>query len=412
MKRPFAVWLATIAVAGVLPWYLLVVVVGLGCSRSEDSPPPAAPSSNNVGQVDTSQVESSPAQSFASLTNSLFTPESALSDAVPQVRVVALPKSDVSAAIWGATGCDAEGHAWFAVSPMEGTEKSASLFEYDPVTDKVTDRGDVLSELRKASEYIPGMQQPKIHTKIIQAADGHLYFASSDENPRSVIGRTVPKWGSHLWRLRMPERTWEHLATLQEGVLALAGGGNDLYFLAFPDHTLIHYDVATGAIRKTKVGTVEGHISRNLLVDGKGRAYVPRLKMVGADVAEHSLVAIDSDLKELGSHPIPYYQQAADQQPASIADQFHGITGFAYLSDGSIVFTTHAGRLLHLIPSESGAGKLEDLGWLHPNGKSYATSLFTVAGNRFVYGLPMIVRNGHDDHDLVCFDLDAQVEHH
>ncbi len=288
---------------------------------------------------------------------------------------------------------------------MDGAEKSAILYEYDPATNSVTNRGDVLSEARKAQIYVPGMQQPKIHTKIIQAADGNLYFASSDENPRAVLGRTAPKWGSHLWRLRMPERTWEHLAAIEEGVLALGGVGNDLFGLAFPDHTLIHYDVATGNLNKVKVGSVEGHISRNLLVAGQGRAYVPRLKMVGPDVAEHTLVAFDSALHELGSHPIPFYQQAADQQPASIADQFHGITGFTYLADGSIVFATHPGRLLHLIPSETGAGTLEDLGWLHPDGKSYASSLFTVAGTRYVYGLPMIVRDNHDDHDLVCFDL-------
>jgi hypothetical protein len=326
-------------------------------------------------------------------------------DASPSVESVSIPQADVGAAIWGATGRDEQGHIWFAVSPTDGEEKSAALFEYDPATSTVSKRGDVLSEARKANVYAAGMQQPKIHTKIIQAADGHLYFVSSDENPRKVGGRTAPSWGSHLWRLRMPERTWEHLAAWEEGVLALAGGGNDLYGLAFPDHTLIHYDVASGETRKTKVGSVEGHISRNLLVDGNGTAYVPRLTMVGDNVAQHTLVAFDSELKELGSHPLPFYQQATERQPANIADQFHGITAFTHLADGALVFATHAGRLFHLRPAKSGAGALEDLGWLHPAGKSYASSLFTLEDARFVYGLPMILRKNHDDHDLVRYDL-------
>jgi hypothetical protein len=327
------------------------------------------------------------------------------SDASPRVESVSIPHADVGAVIWGATGRDKQGHIWFAVSPTDGDEKSAALFEYDPATKMVSERGDVLSEARKANVYKPGMQQPKIHTKIIQAADGHLYFVSSDENPRKVAGRTAPPWGSHLWRLRMPERTWEHLAAWEEGVLALAGSGNDLYGLAFPDHTLIHYNVANGETRKTKVGSVEGHISRNLLVDGNGTAYVPRLTMVGDNVAQHTLVAFDAELKELGSHPLPFYQQATERQPANIADQFHGITAFTHLSDGALVFATHAGRLFHLRPAKSGAGTLEDLGWLHPTGKSYASSLFTLDGSDSVYGLPMILRKNHDDHDLVRYDL-------
>lgn len=395
------------ATASRIAWLLCSFVVSeAGCSR-ESSSPQAAPSSlvamTNDEEIE--EIEDRVDQSYEQLTNSRFTSGLNEMEAVPHIQAIALPPQNAGAAIWGATGCDDQGHIWFAVSPYEGEELSARLFEYDPTRNAVTDRGDVLSEARKAGIYSPGMQQPKIHTKILQASDGHLYFVSSNENPRGIVGRKAPIWGSHLWRLRLPERHWEHLAAWEEGVLALGGGGNALYGLAFPDHTLIRYDIAKGETKKVKVGSVEGHISRNLLVDGNGIAYVPRLMMTGADIAEHTLVAFDSDLKEVGSHPLPYYQQASDQQPASLADQFHGITGFCYLADNSIAFTTHAGRLYRLAPEEGGAGRLDDLGWLHPDGKSYASSLFTLAGTRYVYGLPMVVRDNHDVHDLVCFDL-------
>jgi hypothetical protein len=383
-----------------LPLFCLAAIGASGCSREPDSSGDSRPSATAAANAD-----AVPALTYERLTNSLFTPELKDPEAAPRIESVPVPPTDGGAAIWGATGRDDQGHVWFAASAFGAEVKTARLFEYDAIAGSVADRGDVLSEARKAGFYRPGMKQSKIHTKIIQAGDGNLYFASSDENPYKVVGRVAPEWGSHLWRLRLPERRWEHLAAFDEGVLALAGGGNVLYGLAFPDHTLIRYNVSTGETRKTKVGSVEGHISRNLLVDAKGRAYVPRLKMSGPDVAEHTLVAFDAELNELGSNPIPYYQQAAEQQPASMADQFHGIASFVYLADGSIVFATHPGRLLRLIPAEVGPGKVEDLGWLHPGGKSYASTLFTVAGKRYIYGLPMVMRNWHEDHDFVCFDL-------
>lgn len=321
-----------------------------------------------------------PNEKIEKQTNAHFVAERPFPDLLPRVTALQFDTTVGETAIWGVTGRDDEGHIWFATSTHDCPELTARLYEYDPDSQTVTKQGDVLSVLREKGIWKPAEQQPKIHTKIIQAADGDLYFASMDEPRTGEVGERDPPWGSHFWRLRMPERHWEHLLTVKEGVIALAGGGNHLFGLAFPDHTLIAYDVRTGEFRRQVVGSVEGHISRNLFVDSREHVYVPRLKYTRADHAEHTLVEFDSELNEIGENPLPYYQQGA-------AKACHGIIAFQQLADESIVFTTHAGRLFRVVPKRGRKFELLDLGWFHPEGRAYSPSLFTGAGEQHIYGL-------------------------
>ena len=174
----------------------------------------------------------------------------------------------------------------------------------------------------------------------------------------------------------------------------MAGDGKFMYCLAYPDHQLIQYDCRTGQVRKVVVGSVEGHVSRHLLCDFRGHAYVPRLKMVTANHAEHTLVEYDTELKEVVQHSLPHYQFGA-------ASECHGIIAYQPLADGSIAFTTHAGRLFRLDPAH-GKSQLSDLGWFHPSGRSYATGLFAFSGERYLVGAAHIGNRW----SWICYDLD------
>ncbi len=310
----------------------------------------------------------------------------------PKIRLIQFPDFDGAFAIWGAVGRGSGGTIWLAPAAHFVEAQSGRLFEYDPTTEKMTPRGDVLSELKKLGLYRPGEQQPKIHTKFFQGEDGYLYFASSDDPPAGETLLKPPRWGSHLWRIR--GSTWEHLRAFPEGILALAGNGKLMYCLAYPDHQLIQFDCQTRNIRKVAVGSVEGHCSRHLLCDFRGHAYVPRLKMVSANHAEHTLVEFDTDLKEVVQHPLPYYQFGA-------ASDSHGIVAYQPLADGSIAFTTHTGRLFRLDPTR-GKSQLFDLGWFHPSGRSYATGLFAFSGERYLVGATQIENRWA----WVCYDLE------
>ena len=322
-----------------------------------------------------------------------FGPEPSIPDLTrPKVTLIQVPDFEGAFAIWGSVGRDKDGQIWFSAASHFVATQSGRLFQYDPSTDILSPRGDVLSELRRLGHYREE-QKPKIHTKFFHGEDGCLYFASSDDPPPGETLIKAPKWGSHLWRIRSGK--WEHLHSLAEGVLALAGNGIQMYLLAYPDHTLIQYQCGSGRIRTTVVGSVEGHASRNLLCDFRGHAYVPRLKMVTANHAEHTLVEFDTELREVTQHPLPYYQNGA-------AGDCHGIIAYQPLADGSIAFTTHAGRLFRLDPTR-GRSQLFDLGWFHPAGTSYASGLFAFAGERYLVGMAQIGNRW----DWVCYDLET-----
>ena len=163
----------------------------------------------------------------------MFTAEPADPFAPPSVRYVHMPAFPGNSVVWGATGRDEDGHVWIGVSMHDVPRPSAHLIEYDPTTEVATDRGDVLDQLTHMKLIRPGEIQPKIHSRIVQAGDGNLYFTSMNET-KDEGGPTPPKFGSHLWRLRLPSREWEHLLVAPEGLIAVAGGGDYIYAPRLP----------------------------------------------------------------------------------------------------------------------------------------------------------------------------------
>ncbi|HSS14493.1 MAG TPA: hypothetical protein VLL04_11400 [Rhizomicrobium sp.] len=318
---------------------------------------------------------------------------------------IPLPSSFPAEAIWGSTGRDTSGHIWLGVS-TRGYGPSAHLLEYAPDTGKFRDRGDVISELKRAGVWREGEAQAKIHTKIFQAADGYLYFASFDEEGESVPLAIKPKWGGHIWRLKPNSDHWEHLRAVPEGMIALAGYGNWIYALGYWDQVLYQYDTTKRTWRSITVGSVRGHVSRNIVVDLHGHVYVPRAReWRPAEAAAHpnelfsaELVEFDTNLKEVSSTRLDNYIDPHDGRNS------HGIIGLTYLANGPIVISTHRGYLYRVTPANSGAAKIEGLGWVYPNGPSYAASLFPMDGTHLaavtaVEGAPA---------QLVIYDLRTQ----
>ncbi len=166
----------------------------------------------------------------------------------PTVRVIAIPDFWGSFAIWGATGNDAQGHVWIGVTSNDDRGSgSAHLFEFDPVADVLTDRGNVVAELERLKLRRPGETQMKIHSRIVQAADGRLYFTSMDESGEKEDGSRLPTWGGHLWRLE-PPHTWHHLAAVPQALIAAAVGGPYVYTLGYFNHVLFQFDTRIGPV--------------------------------------------------------------------------------------------------------------------------------------------------------------------
>jgi hypothetical protein len=282
----------------------------------------------------------------------------------PGIRQIRLPSFPGRHAIWGATGQDSAGRVWFGVS-AEGGSKSGHLFRYDPDADRVTPMGDVRSELARQGPRPPAESQIKLHSRITGAGDGFLYFTSTDEEGELEDGSAAPRWGSHFWRIRESGRDWEHLAEVPEGLTCAGAAAGTAWALGLWGHVLYRYDTATRRIERRVIGAPGGHMSRNLVVDHRGHAYVPRVRLEGGALTAQ-LVEIAPDMREIAATPLRSY--AAGPNPGAA----QGIIGLTTLQDRSIVLATSQGFLHRIHP---GAG-VEDLGFLHPDGPAFTSSLF------------------------------------
>jgi hypothetical protein len=254
-----------------------------------------------------------------------------------------------------------------------------------------------MSSLRAAGLSKPGEGQIKIHSKIVPADDGHLYFTSTDEEGEVDDGSAPPRWGSHLWRMRPPDGAWQHLLAVPEGLTCAGGYGGQVYALGLWDHVLYGFDIATRQVRRAVVGSVGGHMSRNLLVDRRGHTFVPRVRRAGANAPlQTELVEFDPALRQVAATPLPHYSDG--QSPA----QAHGIIGLVHLADGGMAFVTGVGHLYRIAPD----GRVAALGWMHPEGPSYTASLFTWDGEGAVAGVGQ--RPGKP-HEWLTFDLRRHV---
>ncbi|MBL8385800.1 MAG: hypothetical protein JNM90_22140, partial [Burkholderiales bacterium] len=276
---------------------------------------------------------------------------------------------------------------------------SARLFEYDPESDQWRDHGSVVAALRSAGRHRQGEGQVKIHSRIVQAGDGWLYFASSDEEGEREDGSALPRWGSHLWRVDPATGKWQHLLSAPEALIAVAGVGRHVYALGYWGHVLYQYDTLTGATRRREIGSVGGHASRNLIADARGHVFAPRVRRDARGAVTASLVELDIELRELAATPLEGYFSAASPET------HHGISALAYARDGRIAFLTSRGLLHALDPPAPGAPRsalrVRSLGWVHPSGEAYTAALFSLGDARHLAAIS--ARQG--GYDWVVLDL-------
>ncbi|MBI1336130.1 MAG: hypothetical protein GC164_04110 [Phycisphaera sp.] len=340
--------------------------------------------------------------------NALFTQSLTDPLKVPGARILNIPLIDNAFAIWGSLGHDDKGHIYFGVSMH--SSGSARLYEYRPETDEIVPHGDVVSALdntgvRTAQDF--GISQMKIHSRIVQANDGHMYFTSMDEEGEDDATQTLPKWGSHLWRLTLPGCEWEHVARADEALIALGtGDGEHLWALGYYGHVLYCYSLLDKTWRRVVVGSVGAHTSRNIVTDSRGHVYVPRVEpgLLTGDPPRVWLVEFDPQLNKLAQTPLEHYLGSGTPE------QSHGIVAFQPLADKTVVFATHEGYLYHVIPPPDGetltAAKVEPIGFYRGDKNSaYVPTMFTDAGTNTLFGLQADGEKREKISDWIAYDL-------
>jgi hypothetical protein len=292
---------------------------------------------------------------------------------IPTVRAITLPQGP--GAVSGATGSDGRGHIWFAISAGSESEPSARILEYDPESGQVSPRGDVLAELRRLGLLQAGDRQGTIRTRLARAGDASLYFASTDD---ADLGSK----GSHLWRIRPSDGVWHHLLAVPERLVAVACAGGYVYALGYPDHVVYQYDYTTNSTRSTRVGSVEGQFSSNILGDSHGHVFVPRMRTAPAGSVQ-TLVELNrgQDLAEIAETPL-------DPAGAPGRGSLHGLAAVQPLADHSTAFVSDRGNLYRVAPAEGERpAQVAALGSFHPRGESIVVALFSPDGARYLMGL-------------------------
>jgi len=325
----------------------------------------------------------------------------------PKLRELDVPDSYGNTAIWGATGRDNQGRMYFGIAAERVENPSAKLLRYDPASENFEMLGLVnekLDELGIRKQHPFPETQMKIHSKIVQAGDGKLYFSSQDENEEAGDGSRNALFGGRLFSLDPKTDRWECIHETPEGLIAVAGRGRYVVTLGYFGHVLYQYDTQLKKIRKEKLGTYKGHVSRNIFMDRRGHVYGIRAGLadnkqnegvyqIGSDRVRVSLVELDTELRIVREWPL------ADYAPTGTTDS-HGITGFCELNNGNIVFVTHTGALWQ-ISLETGQAELERLGWMDPRGSAYCASLFAPYGDRYVSGFV----TSKEGYQWVIFDV-------
>jgi hypothetical protein len=315
------------------------------------------------------------------------------------VKILYPPAFPGGYAVWGATGNDSAGRVFIGISSNgESSDLSGHLVELNPQTGSFTDKGDVLTELQRLRLQRNGETQLDLHSRIVEGADGRLYFSSMDNTGADWKASRMPTWGGHLWRLG-PNDEWEHLKATPEALIAAASGGPYVYVLGYPGHVLFQFDTRSGSMRSIAVGSANGHVSRNFFVDDRGHAFVPRLSATPAPTAV--LIELDAELKEVGAYPLSEYFEK---------DLYgsHGIVAMAPDGSHGWYFTTGKGRLYHQQPAAAGASTVSDLGWVHPAGPRYPASMYRDERGDALYFVAMPSNYGGVSFDWVMRHADGK----
>lgn len=309
--------------------------------------------------------------SFQVLTNRHFKP--------PRFENINLQIDQPGSAIWGATGRDHQGKMYFGLSNELSDNSTAYLVQYDPDSGQSVIQSDTLIELKRAKLFFPGISQNKLQSKFVLADDGYLYFSSFDETGQTSTKN--PVYGGNLWRKLPGAENWEHLASSDEALIAVQANGQFIYALGYWGHVLYQYDTMSQRINKLTIGSVDGHVSKNFVVNQRGHAFVPRVERTLDGQISAVLVELNPSLAITDIHPLEDYVN-----PQGYGDD--GIVSYTLMKNGDAYFTVASGGLYRITESATGRHTVDYLGKFDPQFENnYLGSLFSPDGESLLVGL-------------------------
>lgn len=83
----------------------------------------------------------------------------------------------------------------YQTSDGTGESGNVAMYKYDPAMDEISLLGDLKSVSKSVNNWMPHESQHKVHTFLIENADGKIYFASMDYAPSFLVR------GSHIYTI-------------------------------------------------------------------------------------------------------------------------------------------------------------------------------------------------------------------
>lgn len=227
-----------------------------------------------------------------------------------------------------------------------------ALYVYHPSIDSVKLKGFVsdLGRLR------PFQWQAKIHSKIVAAPNGEMYFATDGgesreeylmEHPKGYAGGFIMKWNpvsDQMTNLGMGLQ-YESIKDID-----IDPNTGKVYAISYPQVHFLTYDPASNKLSDYgRLGS--GHVPRMLFTDKWGNCYYVdwRQRLVKYEVTKEKLLFAPNSLPSFAGTPGEHI--------------ITGITAFAKDDKNGVIYLiTYGAKVLAFYPQQNGIGKVEDLG--------------------------------------------------
>jgi hypothetical protein len=105
--------------------------------------------------------------------------------------------------IWSGLGRASNGRIYVAVSNHQQPDGNVAIYRYDPYANEMATLGDIKAISSAAGNWMTQESQYKVHTFLLEHADGKLYFASDDTDPTPFLR------GAHVYRIDPSDETVE-----------------------------------------------------------------------------------------------------------------------------------------------------------------------------------------------------------
>ncbi len=211
---------------------------------------------------------------------------------------------------WSGLGVSSRGDVYMTASNHLQSGGNAAICKYDPVADKISVLGDLKSISTAANNWMPGESQHKVHTFLMEHADGKIYLASDDYDPSPFLR------GAHVYTIDPAtdqvvdfSKTQPFLMTKNLNVIANTGKAEErsgvfiefygikglslnprapgvIYAMTYPDGHLIRYDTGNGAMQV--VGQSKP-VSYVFYTDNSGNAYYAKESGSGLSLVKYEL---------------------------------------------------------------------------------------------------------------------------